>query len=157
MIVLLSDLILKLQVALKEELTLYLDIAKEIKNNEDNLNLDNFTDIYSLYDIANLINNDTDFMNRLIYISFWFLNPNQRHVMNLTETMRKQLYAFSLMTQSLHSIVNLNYDDLKTIYFLFAECGFSVVYIYLSNRFILAETTDKAFNLVACLFKYRLP
>ena len=56
MIVLLSDLILKLQVALKEELTLYLDIAKEIKNNEDNLNLDNFTDIYSLYDIANLIN-----------------------------------------------------------------------------------------------------
>ena len=129
MIVLLSDLILKLQVALKEELTLYLDIAKEIKNNEDNLNLDNFTDIYSLYDIANLINNnDTDFMNRFNYISFWFLNPNQRHVMNLTETMRKQLYAFSLMTQSLHSIVNLNYDDLKTIYFLFEGTDIFLAY-----------------------------
>ena len=63
--------------------------------------------------------NDPEFMSRLEFVSFWFVNPDLININQMDLDMKKQLYIFSLMTHSMMSIIKSNNDLIKNIYFLF--------------------------------------
>ena len=133
--VLLSNLVLKMQVVLKEELTLYLNIANETSIMEGELNFTD-SDVYNPFEIAELLNKgDSDFMKKFDFISYWFINKDLKNINQMTITMKKQLYAFSLMTQSLISVINSNNDIIKNIYIIIegTEIMLASPFIYFNN------------------------
>ena len=99
--ILLSNIILKLQVVLQEQITLYQDIANTLLNVTTNLNLSDI-DVYNPYMLKELMaSKKQEFMKRLsLYTSMWFINPNIKYINQLSSDIKKQIYAFSLMTQS---------------------------------------------------------
>ena len=117
--VLLSNMILKMQVALKEALTLFINLSRETNLFEGNLDFNN-SDLYNPFEIEKLMkSNDPEFMSRLEFVSFWFVNPDLININQMDLDMKKQLYIFSLMTHSMMSIIKSNNDLIKNIYFLF--------------------------------------
>ena len=126
--VLLSNMILKLQVALKEALTLYLNLSNETSLFQEELDL-NYSDVYNLFEIEKLMkSNDADFLSRLEFISFWFIDKKIINVNQMDMNMKKQLYVFSLLTHSFMTIINSNNGLIKDIYFLFEETDLFAVY-----------------------------
>ena len=117
--ILLTNLVVKLQVVLQEQVTLYQDIAKTLVNLTNDLNLDDI-DVYNVYELKEKINsNDNEFMKRLEYASLWLIDTEIKDISQLTLEIKKQIYSFSLMTQSLLSVVNSNNDILKSIFLIF--------------------------------------
>ena len=117
--ILLTNLVVKLQVVLQEQVTLYQDIAKTLVNLTNDLNLDDI-DVYNVYELKEKINsNDPKFTQRLSYASLWLIDTEIKDVNKLTLEIKKQIYSFSLMTQSLLSVVNSNNDILKSIFLIF--------------------------------------
>ena len=118
--VLLSNLILKLQVSLQEQITFYENTAKEIMNiPTEYLNFKN-KEVYNLHELRNFMNSSySEFKKRLPFVGFWLLNPSVRTIDKLDNRMKKQYYAFSLMIQSMYSIINEQNEILKNVYFLF--------------------------------------
>ena len=107
--ILLTNLVVKLQVVLQEQVNLYQDIANTL-GNVDDLNLDDI-DVYNVYELKEKINsNDPKFNQRLAYASLWLIDTEIKDVSQLTLEIKKQIYSFSLMTQSLLSVVNSNND-----------------------------------------------
>ena len=135
--ILLSNIILKLQVVLQEQITLYQDIANTLLNVTTNLNLFDI-DVYNPYMLKKLMaSKKPEFMKRLLYTSLWFINPNIKDINQLSSDIKKQLYAFSLMTQSLISVMNSNNDILKNVYFMFDDSD-----LYLAYPFIYYYSWD---------------
>ena len=117
--VLLSNMILKLQVALKEALTLYINLSNESSLFRDDLDY-NYTNVYNIFEIEKLLkSNDSDFMSRFEFISFWFIDKKIIDVKQMDLNMKKQLYVFSLLIHPMMAIINSNNGLLKDIYFLF--------------------------------------
>ena len=117
--ILLSNLILKLQIAIQEQATLYQIIAKDIANLEFNFSF-NKTDVYNPYELQELVNStDKEIKKRLFYASLWFIDPNIRNINQMTLNMKKQLYTFSTLTQSMYSALKSTNDILTDIFFIF--------------------------------------
>ena len=126
--VLLSNMILKLQVALKEALTLYINLSNETSLFEQDFDLNN-SDVYNIYELEKLMKSkDADFMSRLEFISFWMIDKKIVNFNQMDMNMKKQLYIFSLLTHSFMTIINSNNGLIKDIYFLFEETDLFVVY-----------------------------
>ena len=132
--ILLTNLILKLQVVLQEQATLYQDIAKSLVNSTFDLNL-SASDVYNPGIIKELMKEkNPEFIKRLSYYSLWFIKPEMNDINQLTPKIKKQIYTFSLMTQTLMSIINENNEILNCIFFVFDETdlyvSFPFTYLY---------------------------
>ena len=89
--VLLSNMILKLQVALKEALTLYINLSNETSLFEQDFDLNN-SDVYNIYELEKLMKSkDADFMSRLEFISFWMIDKKIVNFNLMDMNMKKQL------------------------------------------------------------------
>ena len=126
--ILLSNIILKLQVVLQEQVTHYQDISNTLVNVTTDLNLSNI-DVYNPYLLKIYMKSQKpEFMERLLYTSLWFINPKMKNIKQLSAKIKKQIYAFSLMTQSFLSIMNPNNDILKNVYFIFDDTDLFLAY-----------------------------
>ena len=142
--VLLSNMILKLQVALKEALTLYINLSNESSLFQDDLYY-NYTNVYNIFEIEKLLkSNDSDFMSRFEFISFWFIDKKIIDVKQMDLNMRKQLYVFSLLIHPMMAIINSNNGLLKDIYFLFE--GNNLFTVYPFSHFYSDDFLEKFLN-----------
>ena len=117
--ILLSNLLLKLQVDIQQLVTLYQNIAMGISKSVDTLKFDDI-DVYNSFELRDKINShDETFKQKLSFSSLWFINNQKINISLLPDETKKQIYVFSLMTQSMNSIINSNRDILTTLYFVF--------------------------------------
>ena len=117
--ILLSNLLLKLQVDIQQLVTLYQNIAMGISKSVDTLKFDDI-DVYNSFELRDKINShDETFKQKLSFSSIWFINNQKINISLLPDETKKQIYVFSLMTQSMNSIINSNRDILTTLYFVF--------------------------------------
>ena len=128
--VLLSNILLKVQVGLQEQITFYQNLAfnlsKESKlKNKINSNVQN---------IQYLIENHMENSNLVDYISFWFVNRSKLEFNNNEEELLSNLYqqaaTFSQMTQSLYSVYFSMDDILLSMYFFSEDTGVFIGYPY---------------------------
>ena len=146
--VLLSNLVLKMQIVLKEELTLYLNIANETSIMEEELNFTD-SDIYNPFEVIELLNkNDWNFMKKKDFVSFWFVNNELKNINQTSKIMKKQIYTFSLMTQSLISAINSNNDIIKVIYIVIegTEMLLAYPFTYFNGNGFLESFSDYTGN-----------
>ena len=117
--ILLSNLLLKLQVDIQQIIALYQNIAKSISNSSDFMNLTDI-DVYNPYELREKMKSKNEtFMKRLSYASLWFIDNENVNISLLPNETKKQIYIFSLMTQTMNSLINSNKDIIKNNYFVF--------------------------------------
>ena len=103
--ILLSNLLLKLQVNIQQLVTLYQNIAMGISKSVDTLKFDDI-DVYNSFELRDKINShDETFKQKLSFSSLWFINNQKINISLLPDETKKQIYVFSLMTQSMNSIL----------------------------------------------------
>jgi len=150
--ILLLNLILKLQVSLQEQITFYQETTKEIINlPAEYIDLNN-TNIYNPNELRMKMNsNDSEFQSRLSLIALWLIDPSVTTIDKLDNKMKKQFYIFSLMIQSMHSMINERNEILKNIYFLFEGTELYLAYPFTYyNAVNFLETFDKASSPAWC-------
>lgn len=126
--VLISNVLLKVQIGLKEQLTLYEDIASKITDYSKSSIGKN---VYNSFNLENeLIETDDD------YTSIWFVDKNLTNITNKNSSLFQQISIFSQLTQSLYSIYYSMNDILMDIFFIFDETNLFIGYINFSNYLI---------------------
>ena len=116
--ILLSNILLKVQVGLHEQLTFYENIASKITDRSKS----------SIgKDIHNIVNITIE-EGRKDYISFWFVDRNTLEVTDKNSDLYQQISVFSQLTQSLYSVLFSMNDILLNIYFLFDQTNLFIAY-----------------------------
>ena len=119
----LSNAIHKLQIALQEQISLYLRTAQSLDFSKE-LNFTN-SEIYNPEEVRELFKSNSTDIN---FASYWFINPNLTKISQLNIETQRQLYVFSTLTQSFYSIIKSNDDFLKNIYFMFEDTDLNFAY-----------------------------
>ena len=136
--ILLLNLVLKLQVVLQEQIDLYLGAANSVINLPERYLHFNNRDVYNTYELRNLMNSTNDeFMKKYPYAGLWFLNTEIKTIDQLNLITKKQVYAFTLMIQTMYSVLNENNDILKNFYLCFESTE-----LYLGFPFSYYKTLD---------------
>ena len=142
--ILILNLVLKLQVALQEQIDLYLGAARAIKYvSPEHLNFET-KDVYNSYELRNL----RDSKNfKSLFAGLWFLNTDITTIEQLDINTKRQIYSFALIIQNMYSMLNDNNDILKNFYLCFESTnlyiGFPYTYYKSLNFF---DTFDKVSN-----------
>ena len=146
--ILLSNLVVKIQISLQEQVQLYQTIANDIVNKLDNFNFDKI-DILNAYDLREKIkSNDEDILSRLEFILLWFINPEIKSIEQMTPDMRKQLYIISKLGQTMYSIISSNNDLIENIFFIFDNTDLFITYPfkYINSIKFLDTFDNYSFN-----------
>ena len=121
--VLISNVLLKVQIGLKEQLTFYEDIASKITDYSKSSIGKN---IYNAFNLENeLIETDDD------YTSIWFVDKNLTNITDKSSSLFQQISIFSQLTQSLYSVYYSMNDILMDIFIIFDETNLFVGYPYI--------------------------
>ena len=137
--ILLSNILLKVQVGLQEQITFYEDITSNITDeNREDSKANGY--VINLQYILN--NNFINNFKNIDYLSFWFLDNKTLDLDDTKPEVKKsdlyqQIAVFSQLTQSLYSIHMSMEDILLNIYFLSEGTnvfiGYPFKYFYGSN------------------------
>ena len=119
----LSNAIHKLQIALQEQISLYLRTAQSLDFSKE-LNFTN-SEIYNPEEVRELFKSNSTDIN---FASYWFINPSLTNISQLNIETQRQLYVFSTLTQSFYSMIKSNDDFLKNIYFMFEDTDLNLAY-----------------------------
>ena len=126
--ILLSNVLLKVQVGLQEQITFYQNVASNI-NDDNRINNTISEDVLN---VKYLMENHMENSDRVDYLSLWFLDNEKTEFENTIEEKMTNLYqqiaTYSQLTQSLYSVYNSMDDILLSIYFLFEDTGVFVSY-----------------------------
>ena len=134
--IILLNIITELQVSLQQQESLYQTFAKNLLNVTEDLKLNN-TDIYNPYELKELMKlKEPEFIKKLSFVSMWFINTEIRSIEQMNPYMKKQLYAFSLMLQSMIAVINSS-SEIKNIFFVFDNTD-----LYLSYPFTYELSWD---------------
>ena len=126
--ILLSNLLLKVQVGLQEQITFYQNIASNITDeNKENNTINDY-----VFNVKYLLDNHMENSEKVEYLSLWFLDNKKTKFENTKEEKMSNLYQqiaiYSQLTQSLYSVYNSMDDILLSIYFLFEDTGVFISY-----------------------------
>ena len=151
--ILLSSVLLKVQVGLQEQITLYEDIASNLN---DKKKMENKINNY-VKNLQYILNNNLINMEHIDYLSFWFLD---KKTLDLDDTqpdivnsdLYQQIATFSKLTQSLYSVHKSMEEFLLNIYFLSEDTnvfiGYPFKYFYYSKN--IKEFYDYNYNPAWC-------
>ena len=126
--ILLSNVLLKVQVGLQEQISFYNNIASQITTDTQRLQNTINSDVKCIADL-----NETEILNsgRSQYISVWFVDKNTTEEnINKISDLYQQIAIFSQLTQSLYSFYSSMNDMLLDIYFLFEDTNLFIAYPY---------------------------
>ncbi len=144
--ILLTNVLLKVQVGLQEQITFYQNIASDLTNITK---LKNSINNY-IYNVKYLIDNNMENSKNVEYLSFWFVNKNKTSFDNTDKDKLSNLYQqvaiFSQMTQSLYSVYFSMDDILKSIYFLSEDTSVFIGYPYI--YYYNSKTINDFYNFV---------
>ena len=121
--ILLSNILLKVQVGLQEQLTFYQKIAKMADRPKSSIGKD-------VYNCINLSKQSIE-QGREDYASIWFVDRDTVNVNDPNKPLFQQISIFSQLTQSLYSVYYSMNDILLNIYFLFEDTDLFIAYPYL--------------------------
>ena len=141
--VLISNLLVKIQLGLLEQLKLYENIASKITD-------------YSKSTIEEDVHNALDIKIKgeepIDYSSIWFVDKYTINVRNKKSSLYQQISIFSQLTKTLYSVYFSMNDILMDIYFLFEETNLMIAYpyIYFKNSGFMNEFKNYKNNPTWC-------
>ena len=141
--VLISNLLVKIQLGLLEQLKLYENIASKITD-------------YSKSTIEEDVHNALDIKIKgeepIDYSSIWFVDKYTINVRNKSSSLYQQISIFSQLTKTLYSVYFSMNDILMDIYFLFEETNLMIAYpyIYFKNSGFMNEFKNYKNNPTWC-------
>ena len=141
--ILITNVILKIQVGLQEQVTFYQNMASSLTQETKSQNKINNNIIYNVkYLIDNPIENST----LKDYISFWFVDKKQINLedKDILTNLYQQVSIFSKLSQSLYSVYFSMNEILINIYFLSEDTNLFMAYPY--KYFLETKTINQIYN-----------
>jgi hypothetical protein len=118
---LISNVLLKVQVGLHEQLTFYRNLAAKKTKISIGKNV---------YNALNVGNESLNSEYNIDYTSIWFVDKNTVELTKKDDVLYQQVAIFSQLTQSLYSVYFSLKDVLMSMYFLFEETNLFIAYPY---------------------------
>ena len=122
---LLSEFLLKIQVVLEEQLSLF-QFAEKNLNVSEPKETRVIKDVYSAFEDAE---NNTVLQERLEYATFWFVDPYTKYP-NCSDALYDQIFLVSLCTQSMYIGLNSLKGIITKFYFIFEDTNVYIAYPY---------------------------
>ena len=123
--VIITNIFLKIQLVLQEQLNFF-ELASKTFNSSTDLNKEKeIKDVHSIYEDPE----SPSILNRLEYASMWFVDPDTKYP-NASDILYKQLFVFSLITQSMYANLNSMKREISKFYFIFEDTNLFAVYPY---------------------------
>ena len=123
--ILITNLLLKIQIAIQEQLSYFKLIEKNIDISSNLSDKKEIKDIYSVFEDPY----SEKIQKRMKYASLWYVDPYTKNV-NDNGILYYQIYIFSLVTQSMYSSINSMDGLISKIYFIFEDTNLFAVYPY---------------------------
>ena len=123
--ILITNLLLKIQIAIQEQLSYFKLIEKNIDISSNLSDKKEIKDIYSVFEDSY----SEKIQKRMKYASLWYVDPFTKNV-NDNSILYYQIYIFSLVTQSMYSSINSMDGLIDKIYFIFEDTNLFAVYPY---------------------------
>ena len=132
--VIISNVILKIQVALQEQISFYKHLASQISDNEKrNRKIQEYTKCAMDESFLDIEAFEKKYKNELDYISMWFIDPTTNEEKlneNVEQNAFQQISLFSNLIQLLYSALSSMKNILISVYFMFEDTNLFAIYPY---------------------------